>query len=62
MRGLLLLIPPRVEAGAPTSAVVSNEIIGARPLLNHGFTRRGRREVNPGSARLRDRAATSPRH
>lgn len=61
VRGLLLLISLRVEAGAPASAVVSNEIIGARPLLNHGFTRRGRCEVNPGSARLCDGAATSPR-
>lgn len=49
------------EAGASTSAVESNEIISSRPLLNHGFARRGRHEVNPGSARLCDGATTLPR-
>lgn len=58
--GFLFLISA-TEAGASTSAVVSNEIIGSCLLLNHGFTHRGRCEVNPGSARLRDGAATSPR-
>lgn len=49
-RELWFLFPiSATEAGASTSAVVSNEIIASRPLLNHGFSHRGRCEVNPGS-------------